>query len=269
MVSNLKSYPPFHFFSNLKMSVNALDISSSLKMVILIYFFCLLFAISTDCAEIGASEDECMVLRCSDQGPAIRFPFRQQDQPENCGYPGFELSCTEKNQTIIDLPSSVKLSVKKINYRSREIVVEGLNDSLHIHLLRLSASPFHFKVNHSFEIQDYTFFNCSANHSRYFQFIPGIALYAVNSRTFLTELDVSSCRKIYNLSLPGNVIYEGENRFYLKWEESICGNCEAEGGKCRLKKGDGKKPETECVTGTIFISCPALGHQKTCHHYIC
>ena len=190
-----------------------------------------------------------MVLRCNDQGRAIRFPFRLQDQPENCGDPGFELSCTEKNQTIIDLPSSVKLSVKKINYRSREIVVEGLNDSLHIHLrnLRLSASPFHFKVNHSSEIQDYTFFNCSANHS----------LYAVDSSFFLTELDVSSCRRIYNLLLPGNVIYEGENRFYLKGEESICGNCEAEGGKCRLKKGDSKKPETECITGTIFISCPA------------
>ena len=188
MVSNLKSYPPFHFL-NLKMSVNAQDISSSLKMVILIYFFCLLFAISTDCAEIGASEDESMVSRCSDQGPAIRFPFRLQDQPENCGYPGFELSSTEKNQTIIDLPSSVKLSVKKINYRSRVIVVEGQNDSLHSQLgnLRLSASPFHFKVNHSSEIQDYTFFNCSANNScYYFHFIPGIALYAVNSRTFLT-----------------------------------------------------------------------------------
>ena len=78
-----------------------------------------------------------MVSRCSDQGPAIRFPFRLQDQPENCGYPGFELSCTEKNQTIIDLPSSVKLSVKKINYRSREIVVEGQNDSLHIQLRNL------------------------------------------------------------------------------------------------------------------------------------
>lgn len=239
-------------------------------MVELLYFFCLLFVSSINCAEIGASKDECMVSRCSDQGPAVRFPFRLKDQPENCGYPGFELSCTETNQTILDMPFSVKLSVKNIKYKSREIVVEDPNNCLQSQLqnLRLSASPFNFKLNHSFELQDFTFFNCSANRSdsSYFKsiksfskscsFLPGNPLYAVDSRTSLTDLDVSSCRRIYNLSLPTYYIYEGENRLYLKWEESICGNCEAEGKKCRLKKSNGKKPETECITGTVFISYP-------------
>ncbi|WKA07526.1 hypothetical protein VitviT2T_025343 [Vitis vinifera] len=217
-----------------------------------------------------------MVSRCSDQGPAIRFPFRLKDQPENCGYPGFELSCTETNQTILDMPSSVKLSVKNIKYKSREIVVEDPNNCLQSQLqnLRLSASPFHFKLNHSFELQAFTFFNCSANRSdsSYFKsiksfskscsFLPGNPLYAVDSSTSLTDLDVSSCRRIYNLSLPTYYIYEGENRLYLKWEESICGNCEAEGKKCRLKKSNGKKPETECITDTKVSQDECMASSK-------
>ncbi|RVW87547.1 Rust resistance kinase Lr10 [Vitis vinifera] len=51
--------------------------------------------------------DECMASnRCGDQGPLIQFPFRLKDQPCHCGYPGFELSCTENNQTMLELPVS-------------------------------------------------------------------------------------------------------------------------------------------------------------------
>ncbi|RVW33830.1 Rust resistance kinase Lr10 [Vitis vinifera] len=53
--------------------------------------------------------DECMTSNgCGDQGPLIRFPFRLKHQPHHCGYPGFELSCTENNQTMLDLPVSIK-----------------------------------------------------------------------------------------------------------------------------------------------------------------
>ena len=72
--------------------------------------------------EIGASQDECKVSRCSDHGPVMRFPFQLKDQPYRCGYPGFEISCIEKKLTILELPS-VSLSVKKINYNSQEIIV--------------------------------------------------------------------------------------------------------------------------------------------------
>ncbi|RVW91811.1 Rust resistance kinase Lr10 [Vitis vinifera] len=177
--------------------------------------------------EIGASQDECKVSRCSNHGPVIRFPFRLKDQPYNCGYPGFEISCIEKKQTILELPYSISLSVKKINYNSQEIIVHDPDFCLQRQLqnLTLSASPFRFKLTPSNYQVDYTFFNCSSNktHSNYFLSIPCTVLlsnpvYAVDSDNILELLDLSSCHKITT-----------------------------EGKKCKLKSNVGKEPETECI----------------------
>lgn len=55
-----------------------------------------------------------------DKGPAIRFPFWQMvEQPADCGYgSGFGLSCTlsPKNETLLELPLSVKVLVHNIDY---------------------------------------------------------------------------------------------------------------------------------------------------------
>ncbi|THG15068.1 hypothetical protein TEA_019368 [Camellia sinensis var. sinensis] len=49
--------------------------------------------------------DECAVTRCGDDGPDIRFPFWLKDhQPNHCGYPGFQLSCSPTKDTLLDLP---------------------------------------------------------------------------------------------------------------------------------------------------------------------
>ena len=205
--------------------------------------------------EIGASQDECKVSRCSDHGLVIRFPFQLKDQPYRCGYPGFEISCIEKKQIILQLPS-VSLSVKKINYNSQEIIVHDPDFCLQRQLqnLTLSASPFHFKLTISNYLVDYTFFNCSSNktdNSNYFLSIPCIVLlsnpdYAVGSYHNLERLDLSSCHKIYNVIPPQDIV-KGENYFSLTWSEMICGNCEREGKQCRLKSNVGKEPETECI----------------------
>ncbi|KAL6321695.1 hypothetical protein AAG906_031204 [Vitis piasezkii] len=180
--------------------------------------------------EIGANQDECKVSRCSNYGPVIRFPFRLKDQPYHCGYPGFEISCIEKKQTILELPYSVSLSVKKINYNSQEIIVHDPDFCLQRQLqnLTLSASPFQFKLASSNYLVDYTFFNCSSEktHSNFFFSIPCTVLlsnpvYAVDSYFNLEHLDLSSCHKIYD--------------------------------KCRLKSNVGKEPETECIDKKAVI----------------
>ena len=80
--------------------------------------------------------------------------------------------------------------------------------------------------------------------------------YAVGSYHNLERLDLSSCHKIYDVILPEDIV-NGENYFSLTWSELICGNCEREGKKCRLKSNVGKEPETECIDkpakGTIWI----------------
>ncbi|KAL6320796.1 hypothetical protein AAG906_008796 [Vitis piasezkii] len=217
--------------------------------------------------------DECMTSnRCGDQGPLIQFPFRLKDRPHHCGYPGFELSCTESNQTMLDLPISVKLLVKKIAYKSREIIVQDPDNCLARQLrnLNLAASPFHFKFKDFF-----TFFNCSSHKTDSYSFdrsipclsIPGNPVYAVYSSTSVQQLDLSSCRRLYSASAPSNRDYGDSmfnaKAFSLKWSKSICGSCPGGGKICRLKKSNTTEPETECikvkgvskkiiVTGAIF-----------------
>ncbi|XP_020538012.1 putative RING-H2 finger protein ATL21A [Jatropha curcas] len=99
-------------------------------------------------------------------GPVIRFPFRLRDkQLEHCGYAGFDLSCTEKNQTLLELPNSVKLFVKTVDYQSQVINVSHPDDCFLRQALNIdfSASPFSFRSD---SLDDYTLFNCSTSIQR-------------------------------------------------------------------------------------------------------
>ena len=234
------------------------------------YLSLFLFLFMTLFVEMRGRRDECMTSNpCGNQDPLIQFPFRLKDQPRHCGYPGFELSCTENNQTMLELPVSVKLLVNKITYKSREIIVQDPDHCLERQLrnLNLAASPFHFK----FEL-DFTFFTCSsyktaASLLSAYNFehipclsVPGNLVYAVYSSTPLRLLDLSSCRRLYNASAPVNRDYENYvfngSAFSLKWSKSICGSCPGGGKMCRLKKSNGAQPETECIKGIICILIP-------------
>ncbi|WKA07614.1 hypothetical protein VitviT2T_025414 [Vitis vinifera] len=225
--------------------------SGSSKMAFSLFFFLSVTIFS----EIGSGQDECMASRCSDQGPTIRFPFRLTDQPDHCGYPGFELYCSEKKQTMLELPYSVNLLVTNISYDSHEIMVQYPYNCFvgQLQNLSLAASPFQFKLENAWEVlDDFTFFNCSSN-KREFYFvqsipclsIPGYPVYAIMSSADLDEVNLSSCRRMYNLTLPYS-ISDLNGKFSIKWSKSVCGNCEAQGKKCRLKRNS-KEPETECI----------------------
>ncbi|XP_034710955.1 rust resistance kinase Lr10-like [Vitis riparia] len=210
-------------------------------------YLCLfLFLFLTLFVEMRGGRDECMTSNgCGDQGPLIQFPFRLKDQPRHCGYPGFELSCTENNQTMLELPVSVKLLVKKIVYKSREIIVQDPDNCLARKLrnLNLAASPFHF----NFE-EDVTLFNCSSYKTESYGFDqsipclsnPGNPVYPVSSSRSVQDTDLSSCRRLYSASVPiddWDYIFDGR-AFSLKWSHSKI---------CRLKKSD--STETECIKG--------------------
>ncbi|KAL2556224.1 RING/U-box superfamily protein [Forsythia ovata] len=64
---------------------------------------------------LEVSQDyECQPTRCGDSGPIIKFPFRLKDQQEHCGYLGFELSCTESNNTEFELQFLVTASTNNV-----------------------------------------------------------------------------------------------------------------------------------------------------------
>ncbi|KAI8005579.1 Rust resistance kinase Lr10 [Camellia lanceoleosa] len=97
--------------------------------------------------------DECAVTRrCGDNGPDIRFPFWLKDhQPNHCGYPGFQLSCSPTKDTLLDLPffGTAKVFVMRIDYKDQSLYIHDPSDCFLEQLLlnlnhNLSAFPFKF-----------------------------------------------------------------------------------------------------------------------------
>ncbi|GMY07538.1 rust resistance kinase Lr10-like isoform X1 [Fagus crenata] len=212
---------------------------------------------------LGEGQIECPELRCSHNGPAIRFPFRLIDrQPSHCGYPGFDLSCNDKNDTVLQLPTSVKASVKYIDYKSQLIQVSDPDNCFPQKILglNLSSSPFQFNANYPSD--DYAFFNCPQEINDY-EYIygmpipiylirclskPGYWVYAVYAGEYIEDLPVLSCTKMYNVSLsvPSYAWTVWYSTFVeMKWYEPMCVQCEMKGKKCRLKNNS-TEFETEC-----------------------
>ncbi|RVW74462.1 Rust resistance kinase Lr10 [Vitis vinifera] len=223
------------------------QMSISLKMVFL-YLCCCLTVIISSFAETGVSQDECMVSQsCSLQGPPIHFPFRLKGHqyPDHCGCSLFALSCTERNQTILELPDSVNLLVKEINYRSKEILVQDPDNCFprQFRNLNLTSSPFQF-------LYDYSEPSPSSNalQETGLQIMiatrdpisclrgPGFQVYAVSSWRNPGDAYLPSCSKMYNVAAPPSyVIYPVENATRLKWPKLP--HCEAEGAtKKKLTK---------------------------------
>ncbi|VVA27866.1 PREDICTED: rust resistance kinase Lr10 [Prunus dulcis] len=83
----------------------------------------MIVVIVVDALNDGVGHEDCRETRCHLNGPAIRYPFRLKGrQPIPCAFRGFDVSCTDHNETILELPSSsAKFSVYEINYRSHAI----------------------------------------------------------------------------------------------------------------------------------------------------
>ena len=215
----------------------------------------------------GCSEE----LRCGKDGPAIRFPFRLKDtQPDHCGYPGFDLSCTDQNDTVLQLPTSVKVSIKHIDYKSQLIQVSDPHNCFprHIRGLNLSSSPFQFNEIYIF---DYSIFNCTRTSTTNYLVgclsNPRYSVYAVGSYAYIDDL--ISCTKMYNVS---SVPFSIWNSPFLKlnWSRPMCGHCEVKGKKCRLKNNS-TEIKTECFNlskdtkGMVFYSISTFSFTQVLH----
>ncbi|GMY20149.1 putative ring-h2 finger protein atl21a [Fagus crenata] len=160
----------------------------------------------------GCSEE----LRCGKDGPAIRFPFRLKDtQPDHCGYPGFDLSCTYQNDTLIQVSDPHNCFPR------------------HIQGLKLSSWPFQ---SNEIYISDYSIFNCMRTSTTNYLIgclsNPRYSVYAVDSSEDINNL--ISCTKMYKVSSVPFSIWNSPF-FELKWSRPMCGHCEVKGKKCRLK----------------------------------
>ncbi|XP_065868128.1 rust resistance kinase Lr10-like [Euphorbia lathyris] len=210
-------------------------------------FFCLfmLFILSH-----GLALNECKQSRCRKNGPAIRFPFRlKNQQPEHCGFPGFDLSCTETRDTLLELPNSVKLNVDRIDYVYQVIHTSDPSNCLPKQIINFNLSNSAFKFGDSSR-NDYAFFNCTSIARREYLFmpclsVPGYDVHAFYKDSSVDTLALTSCKKLYNLSSVPWELISGHNVLQLNWSRPACGVCEELGKHCRFKNNS-TKLETEC-----------------------
>jgi hypothetical protein len=130
-----------------------------------------------------------------------RFPFLVISLPKHCGYPGFTLSCTHTNDTMLKLPILVKLSVKWIDYKSQVIQLSDPNHYIPRQLCRLnlSSSPFQFKEDspiypsyyRPLGVALFRFIHCLSS--------PNHQVYAFNTCGYIKDYLPSSCTKMYTL----------------------------------------------------------------------
>ncbi|KAK6138675.1 hypothetical protein DH2020_027590 [Rehmannia glutinosa] len=215
--------------------------------------------------------DDCKPTSCRKNGPTIQFPFRHKFlRPEYCGYPGFDVYCNENNETVLELPLSVNVVVKKINYVSQKVHLYDPEKCLPKKLpyLNLSASPFHFLETY---LYDYTLFNCSASKRNLYNFIPclgdsGNQFYAIDARYSMGSLSLTSCTKVHEFSsVPWDIFHI--NDLDLNWSEPACGGCEARRKTCSLKNSTTglqiqciDKPKTNRgASKALFVTGATLG----------
>ncbi|XP_039029256.1 rust resistance kinase Lr10-like [Hibiscus syriacus] len=252
--------------------------------MVIFSLFCLVSTVNF--AEAVSIQADCHVRRCNHHEPPVQFPFRLQDQqPPNCGYPhpGFQLSCSENNQTLVKLPRSMKLLVKHIDYEAQRIDLYDPNRCLYKQLLELNLSTFPFldldqqlgfsrlKVFQPEPASSYTFFECSSKDKALYERYRVACLSTSDSQIIAFPshghsyfYNFLNCSMIGNFSVP---ISSDLIRFQLRWNEPDCTDCEAQGKGCRLKSNS-TMDETECfyipkhhisTRERLLITCIVLG----------
>ncbi|KAK4436228.1 Rust resistance kinase Lr10 [Sesamum alatum] len=222
---------------------------------------------------LAGGQNGCLPTTCGPSGPVIRFPFWLKDhQPEHCGYPGFELTCTENGDlkfnlqfpvtasaNNIVLPLLTTITVGVIDYGAQQMLARNAvaRSCLPEKLTTLNSSASPFEVEALGYSGGSVLFNCS-NAEDYWETVSCLSnrdhqVINVASTNDITALPPqSSCFKMYNISyVPYNTLTgrddEYGERFYIRWRKPSCGNCEAEGKFCRLRN-NGTAEDTECFS---------------------
>ncbi|OVA11310.1 Wall-associated receptor kinase galacturonan-binding domain [Macleaya cordata] len=223
----------------------------TLKVVWFSSFMILFFLFFPHITSTAISTGKC-VNSTSCGGVEIRFPFCLKDwQPKHCCYPGFELSCTNNNETVLDLPFSGRFFIRYIDYKYQDIVISDPADCLPRRLLDFNLSDSPFKRD-KIEVygNHYTFFNCSRDIpvSNKYKTINCLSSSSTTYKVISFPTDASAgwllspnagnCKPLGTVSVPrqyDDTYYLEINYLDLTWNKPDCSECESQGQKCRFK----------------------------------
>ncbi|KAJ9173722.1 hypothetical protein P3X46_016831 [Hevea brasiliensis] len=181
---------------------------------------------------------------CSPRGPEVRFPFGLDGR--GCNYPGFNLSCNETGQTILNLPRSGNFIVKSIDYRNQEVRITDPGHCFAQRLLNnfsLSGSSFD-----TVSYKAFSFLNCSSNFSDFFVSFPSSSrrIHCLSDKNFTIVAiptfyegyvpQIPSCTvKAQRVNVPVYWPLSSEGDASLIWDFPDCVECELSGGNCGFK----------------------------------
>ncbi|CAL9048560.1 unnamed protein product [Musa banksii] len=193
------------------------------------------------CIQHVQSENNCSVAPRPGEGfVEVKFPFRLNDQPDSCGFQGFELYY-QGDFTMLKLPFDQALAVDYISYPDQVLFVSDPDGCLFRRLLHLNLSASPFTLNRSYS-DYYKPINCSSEKSsNYFTRVSCLSdlpghYYLANADQFADIL--SSCETLTRDQFQ--LSYDSRSLF-LAWDEPDCRNCY---GDCWLNRTSNK---TECM----------------------
>ncbi|KAK4365485.1 hypothetical protein RND71_016843 [Anisodus tanguticus] len=225
------------------------ELKLMINIIIIILFFFLNFI-------PAYSVDVCNPTSCSEMGigPEIRFPFRLKSrQPDRCGFPGFDLSCNERGQTIITLPSSGDFLVTAIDYSAQSIILYDPDFCLVKRLMDFNLTNSPFRAAHQ---RNYSIVRCTSDDwLSYPNYQVAIQLYClgISSRNqvilamppSMYEQEKPIGCKLMNprvsvsLQLEDTQFWSPMVGLVLTWSEPGCRICENEGKLCGFKSDTG------------------------------
>ncbi|KAJ6431808.1 hypothetical protein OIU84_019144 [Salix udensis] len=215
----------------------------------------------------------CEPKSCGDQN--ISFPFHIQNaQEEYCGYPGFAISCNEKNKTVLSL-SNNEYIIQEIDYQNHSLRLSnavgfGKNTSCSPQIQNISLNGDRFRLSTN-RTGLFLFYNCNSK------------LLESDSKLLNHKVDcsgengnVSTVAMRVDNPLLGSVsekcgagvmapvdVYRGENvsigkmlerGFVLNWVASDCSECDESGGRCGFNY----------TTYQFKCFCPDRPHARSC-----
>ncbi|GMH29766.1 hypothetical protein Nepgr_031609 [Nepenthes gracilis] len=190
-------------------------------------------------------------------GQLIRFPFGVVDgnQSVRCGYPGFELTCSNQSQPLLDLRSSGEFAVQEIDYINQLVLIADPSGCLPKRILNLNLSDSPFT---GVENREYSFIKCTNLSSS--STLPVISCLSGDNYSVIVAyqkefadflLESMECNEFKTVSAP-NMLWSdypngypvgsdliGPDYLQLTWSVPECGICEANGEFCGFKNGSG------------------------------
>ncbi|VVB06533.1 unnamed protein product [Arabis nemorensis] len=207
--------------------------SMQIPLLLFLFFFPLL----------NASDPKlCYSSSCSlakiDRKINVRFPFRlSPKQPESCGHTGFNLLCTDHQETTLKLPNSETFLVQEIDYLHQRLSLKDPENCLARRLLSFDASGSPFSPLH---LLNYAFLSCPKEYVNSSLYGPIHCLGNSTSSFFATPLLLvgsmpTSCKIFKKLLLPvssplaymsGFAGDLNDQNLWLKWDSPNCSVCE-------------------------------------------